>query len=388
MNDNLTMVLDEVEIQDLTAIRHKLHQIAEVSEMEMHTAAYIRSELEKLEPDELITELGGYGLLAVYNGKEAGKTILFRAELDALPILELNIFEHKSKNDGVSHKCGHDGHMTSLLGMAKVLDRNRPEKGRVLLLFQPAEENGMGAQGVIKDSRFDAFAPDFVFAYHNLPAYPLNKIVYRRNSFTAAVKSVIFEFHGKTAHAAEPENGVNPALAISEIVQKIQEFSNNDPARDDFKLITTVHMELGEKAYGISAGYGELHLTIRSWNQKSMGELDGDICRTVDAVSEKYGTETTKKYLQEFASNENNDVAIDYLETALNNGGFDNHKCDYPFKWGEDFGLFTQKFPGAMFGIGSGINCPALHNPDYDFPDAITPQAVSLFYEIMNTVLK
>src|SRR5690606_3395535 len=161
--------------KELQNIRRHLHQHPEVSNHEQETKKYLKSHLEKLDHDGLL-EVGKTGLAVFFKGKEQGKKILLRADMDALPIEEINDFEYKSQNPGVSHKCGHDGHTTIMLGVASSLSQNRPERGEVCLVFQPAEENGTGARQILEDEKFD-FKAAKAFALHNLPGYPLHKIV-------------------------------------------------------------------------------------------------------------------------------------------------------------------------------------------------------------------
>ncbi|MDO9595767.1 MAG: amidohydrolase [Lutibacter sp.] len=374
-------------IKELVTFRKMLHANPEVSGKEYNTAKSVANFLKTCTPTQVIENIGVTGIVAVFDSKKPGKSVMFRAELDALPIQEINTFSHKSTIDGVSHKCGHDGHTTVLLGLARILSEQKPKTGKVFLLFQPAEEDGEGAKAVFADPKFETLRPDYIFAFHNLPAYPLNQIVVKNNSFTAAVKSIIIKINGKTAHAAEPENGLNPALAIAEILQESAKFSNNDPNRNDFTLITPIHIEMGEIAYGISAGYGEIRLTIRTWNEETMEKLTADIINCVEKAAENHQMPITCSWTQEFYANQNADKAVEIIKESATNLDFDIYERKFPFKWGEDFGLFTQHFKGAMFGIGSGEKSPSLHNPDYDFPDDILPVAMQLFHKISLRIL-
>ena len=158
-------------------LRHELHRHPEVSGFEAETAARIFRFFEPLQPDEVLRGLGGHGAAFVFSGAEPGPTVLLRCELDGLPIRELSQAAHCSTVDGRSHACGHDGHMAILASVGETLSTARPPKGRVVLLFQPAEENGGGAEAVIRDTRFPKIRPDFVFALHNLPGFPLGQAV-------------------------------------------------------------------------------------------------------------------------------------------------------------------------------------------------------------------
>ncbi len=369
-------------MQELITLRKELHRYPELSGFEKETAKRVENFLRKYSPDELITNVGGYGIIAVYNGESDGHTILFRADMDALPIQEANEFEYKSVFENVSHKCGHDGHTTILCGVAKKLSKNKPKKGKVILLFQPAEEIGMGANAIINDEKFKPYPPGYAFALHNLPGYKRGTVVVKNNTFTCAVNSIIIILRGKTSHAAEPEHGTNPALAISEIVQAFENKNRPDMSRDDFSVLTPVHINLGTKDYGISAGYGEIHYTFRRNKNDLMQDLENELVNIVNTVAAKYHLKADIDWTQKYKANENNKEAVNVIRQAIQETDLSLIEKQTPFKWGEDFGLFTERFKGAMFGLGSGENIPALHNPDYDFPDEIIEDGVSIFYQI------
>ena len=374
-------------MEELTQLRQALHKHPEVSGNETKTAQRILDFLSNYAPDELITNLGGEGILAIYKGNKKGKSILFRCELDALPIQEINSFNYKSVYEGVSHKCGHDGHMAILCGLAKSLHENPLEKGTVMLLFQPSEEDGNGAKRVITDSKFDTIKPDFAFALHNLPGYKKHQIVIKNDTFTCAVNSMIIKLHGKTSHAGEPENGINPALAIAEIIQTFNCKINTDLTSKKYCLITPIHIEMGEKAYGVSAGYGEVHFTVRSNSNEQMRNIELELEKNAKEIASKFNLKTNLDWTQSFQANENNVEAANFIRKATSNLDLTIYEKELPFTFGEDFGLFTQKFKGAMFGLGSGENTPALHNPDYDFPDEIIKTGISVFHQIIKEIL-
>ncbi len=384
----MSNVAELTTFSQLVKIRKHFHANPELSGEEYKTSKKVAKILTGCKPTSLIENVGGTGVVAIFDSEIPGKTILFRSELDALPIQEVNKFEYRSKVKNVSHKCGHDGHSTILLGLAKLLFKQPPKNGKVVLLFQPAEEIGKGAEAVLTDPRFNAIKPDYVFAFHNLPGYPLNQVVIKKGAFTAAVKSIIIKLEGKTSHAAEPEHGTNPALAIAEILTKTNALSNNQPERKNFAVITPIHIEMGEIAFGISAGYGELRLTFRTWTQKYLEELTEKVVKIIQTVSNKYNLTSQIEWTHYFRANENFNNAVEFIRQAAHENNLTLAERDFPFKWGEDFGLFTQQFKGAMFGIGAGVNCPALHNPDYDFPDEILPVGVQVFHSIISKILK
>lgn len=164
------------DVADLIVWRRKLHAMPELSGQEIRTAEELRACLATMRPDRIIAGLGGHGVAAVYQGADPGPTVLFRAELDALPITEETGLGHRSTIAGKAHLCGHDGHMATLAALARGLGRQRPRRGRVVLLFQPAEETGAGAAAVLADPCFAAIAPDVSFSYHNMPGLPLGRV--------------------------------------------------------------------------------------------------------------------------------------------------------------------------------------------------------------------
>jgi amidohydrolase len=374
-------------LEELIQLRQELHQYPEVSGNENETAQRISDFLSKYKPNQVISNLGGVGLLAIYEGKEKGKSILFRCELDALPIQEINTFKYKSTIEGVSHKCGHDGHMAILCGLAKTFHNNPLEKGTVMLLFQPAEEDGSGAKSVVSDEKFKDIKVDYTFALHNLPGYPLHQIVVKENTFTCAVNSIAIELYGKTSHAGEPENGTNPALAISEIISIFNTKVQTNISQENYCLITPIHINMGEKAYGVSAGYGEVHFTVRSDSNAYMQKIESELEKIVYEIAKKYNLKTKIYWTESFQANENNKEAVNYIRKSASKLNLDILEKDLPFTFGEDFGLITQHFKGAMFGLGSGVNSPSLHNPDYDFPDEIIETGSTLFYQITKEIL-
>ncbi len=375
-------------IQQLVALRREIHRFPELSGKEFETAQRIVNFLTPFEPDQIITELGATGVAAVYDFGQPETTIMIRCELDALPIQEINSFEYRSSYDSVSHKCGHDGHMVIVAGLAEWLQKTTFENVRVVLLFQPAEETGEGAPGILADPKFEDIIPDYIFALHNLPGFTMHQIVTTGSEFTSTVQSVSISLHGKESHAAEPENGLNPALAIAELINSYDDIVINDVNNDDFTLITPVYSSMGGKDYGVSPANGELHLTIRTWTPQQMDSLMDKIKTIATEVSQKHHLELELLWFDYFAATKNDAFCNSVIKESAAKSDLDSVSQKHPFKFGEDFGVFTQRYPGAMFGLGSGEETPALHNPDYDFPDEIIETGIAMFKEIITTTLK
>ncbi|MBD2754959.1 amidohydrolase [Spirosoma validum] len=362
--------------------RHALHQFPEISGQEVETQKRIKAFVKQFNPDA-IQEVGGTGLLLQYGLGEGGPVTLIRADTDALPIQEVNAFAHKSRIEGVSHKCGHDGHTAILARLASLLAVKPFRNGRVYLVFQPAEETGQGAEAVLNDPFFTSIQPDRVFALHNLPGYEQGVVVCRPGPFTASVLSMIVTFTGKVSHSAEPEKGLNPAYMMAEFMLRSRRLQQPDPQSDDFALITPVYTTMGEKSYGISAGYGEVHVTLRTRNAKRMEQLTTQLLDVLAELSTDSGIDVATRYTEAFFANENDPEAYEQIKRSAVKLGYPFVEKQEPFKWGEDFGLFTQHHKGAMFGMGNGENSPALHNDNYDFNDNLIEPAARLFLELI-----
>lgn len=374
-----------IETQLLVRLRRQLHQYPEVSGNEFNTAATIKDFLRQHAKGTCI-DLTNAGFLWRIDSGKTGKTITFRAELDALPIQEINDFEYASVNPGVSHKCGHDGHATILCGAILRFSVSPPQSGVLQFLFQPAEENGEGAKEVLA-SEMHLFHTDYIFTLHNLPGFPTHQVIYKSGSFSSAVRSIIINLKGKTAHAAEPENGINPASAIAEIVQKITAMSINEPENKNFALAVPIHIHMGEMSYGVSAGEGSCHFTLRTFSNHRLSSISKQAESIAREIAKKYGLSCDIGWTEEFSATENNVHATEIICKAAHRLKLDMTQRHFPFRWGEDFGLFTQRFKGAMFGLGAGENMPALHNPDYDFPDELIETGIDMFAAIAEQTL-
>lgn len=369
-------------MENIIDVRKYLHANPELSGKEYNTTDFIFSYLQQQTAVSEIYKLTT-GVIAVYDSGCIGDTTLIRADIDALPIQEINSFEHKSTIKNVSHKCGHDGHTAILLEIAKKISENTVQKGKVILLFQPAEETGEGAKKVLKHSFFSNLKIATVLALHNIPGYKAHSILIKKGVFTANVTTLIIKIKGKTAHAAEPEHGKNPSIVIASILSESQKMVINHPEKPNFFLVTPIYTTIGNKAYGVSAGYGEVHFTIRGWDKDLLTSNCEKLEQFVKNICKNDGFEYEITYTQSFLANINDESTVSCIQEAAIKNELEIIQLEQPFKWGEDFGLFTEKYKGAMFGIGSGVDCPALHNPDYDFPDEIIQTGVSMFFSII-----
>jgi amidohydrolase len=364
----------------LIHLRHTLHQFPEVALEESQTAQRILQFFQPLNPDQVVEELGGTGLAFVFKGKKPGKRILFRSELDALPIEDLKESPHQSQTKGKGHLCGHDGHMAIICGLGEKLAQNRPESGEVILLFQPAEETGDGAKAVLADPRFEQLKPDFAFALHNLPGYPMHQIVMRNGTFAAGSTGMTITLTGKTSHSAHPEAGINPAQALAKLILELPQLPNE---AEGFALLTLIHAELGSLAFGTSAGKGSLSMTLRAFDQEELDSLIEKVKAKAQAVAESERLSVEFGFVEQFAVSVNDPELYQLVEKTAKNLGISLVEKPEPFRWSEDFGLFSQVCPSFLFGLGAGENCPQLHEGTYDFPDELITTGVEMFEGIL-----
>jgi len=372
-------------IQELIQLRRKLHTMPEIALEEKNTAQEILNFFSALHPDQTITKLGGEGLAFVFKGKKSGPRTLFRCELDALPIEDLKESSHQSQISGKGHLCGHDGHMAIICGLGEKLAQNRPESGEVVLLFQPAEETGDGAKAILEDPRFGEIRPDFALALHNLPGYPLHQIVMRKGTFAAGSTGMSIYLKGKTAHSAHPEAGINPAQALARLIQKLPQLPKESRG---FSLLTLIHAELGSLAFGTSAGKASLSMTLRAFDQQDLNELIERVKEQALAEAKAEGLELAFGFVEQFAVSVNDQALHPIVENSAKSLGLSLTENSEPFRWSEDFGLFSQVCPSFLFGLGAGETCPQLHEGTYDFPDEIIQTGVRMFEGIARQINK
>ena len=370
----------------IIALRRELHKYPEVSNGEYQTTDRIVNFINEYKPDEVI-RLGDKGVLFVFQGAEQGKTVMFRCELDALPIQEISELEYASVNKGISHVCGHDGHMAIVAGLAQKISNDRPVKGKIILLFQPAEEVEQGACDVLENVNFKNNEPDYLFALHNIPGIKKHKIVLKKGSFASGSKGMIVKLTGKTSHAAEPQDGVSPAGAISQIISKLHRLRADKSLFSDFILLTIIHIQLGEISFGTSPGYAEMRITLRAFENEDLRLLTSLCEKIVKEIAELEGLACEINYTEVFPATMNSNVCVGIVEQAAKQNGLDVEHIKTPYKWSEDFGYYTEKFNACYFGLGSGNEQPQLHNPDFDFPDDIMETGINLFYTIYKSTV-
>jgi amidohydrolase len=381
------MNLVESDFVELAKWRQHLHAMPEVSGEERETAAEVVRFLKGVSPDEIVTGLGGTGVAAVFKGATAGPSVMFRAELDALPIAELSDnLPYRSQVAGKGHMCGHDGHMATLAALAVSFSKKRPASGRVILLFQPAEETGAGAAAVLADEKFKRLTPDYTFSLHNMPGIPFGKSWIRAGAANCASCGLKISFAGKTAHASMPETGLSPAPAVASLIPALTDLRKGDICDGDLVLATVTHVSVGEPAFGIAPGSAELWVTLRTVNDDAMADVREKAEALATQAANAHGLAVSFSYHDEFRHCMNDADAVEIIRAAMDAENLP-HEAGETFRASEDFGRFADVSKSAMFFLGAGENHPALHNPTYDFPDALIPIGARIFKRIADDLL-
>lgn len=356
----------------LSAIRKEIHSCPEYSHLEKETAKILMKYLQETSPDKIYTGVGGNGIIAEYSGKTSGPSMMFRCEMDAI-----------KTDKGFEHLCGHDGHMTILLGVAKRLSANRNFPGKVFLLFQPAEEIGEGAALMVKDIEKIGLVFDFSYALHNNPKYPLNSIIIHKGTYAAGSVGMELKFTGASSHAAFPEQAVSPSDAIFSIIEEVKRINKEKSGFSDFVLATVVNVEIGEANYGVTPGDGAIRLTLRSFADEDLGKLCGKIEKFAHDKATENGLKLAISYHDRFPATVNSNLANAITIEAAEKTGLKILYANEPTRGSDDFSFFTTKSNGSFFDIGNGEGGADIHQPDYKFPDKILIPAVNLFSEII-----
>lgn len=375
MNNHLALIAD---------LRHTLHHYPELSLQEKETKKRLMQFLRDHTGLEIV-EMDGW-FYAVKQGRDPDAAgIAFRADMDALPVVETELFSVEKKEplpyasvyNGVSHKCGHDGHCAVLCGLALELDQILPGR-TVYLLFQKAEEIGAGGKLCAELIRKKGIGE--VYAFHNLGGYPEGAVVYRRGLTQPASEGLTLYFQGKEAHASDPESGKNPAKVIAETVLYAQTLP--EEITGGMALCTVTGVRIGNGDFGISAGEGVLQVTLRAERETDLKKMEEELCSQAEKIARKEGIQISCDVSDYFPETRNHDRCLDRVISAAESLGIPAMEMKELWRASEDFGYCLQTCPGAMFYIGNGENWPALHTAEYDFNDAVLENAVRMFLRL------
>lgn len=375
-------------LEKIVRLRHELHAHPELSMEERETKKRLMDFLS--EHTSLKVEDRGRFFYAVYEGRKDGaghsgngEPIAFRADMDALPMEEKKGLPYGSQNPGVCHKCGHDGHSAALCGLALEVDRLGADRP-VYFIFQHGEEIGGGGEGCSRLLTEKGIRQ--VFAFHNMSGYPEKTVVIKSGIIQCTSKGLTAAMEGTPAHASQPEDGKNPAAALSRLALEVEELAGSNqkrPESDGFLLATIVELSVGSRNFGIAASRGSLSVTLRADYERDLERLEEMIRERAQKLALEYGLSVSFHEQDFFPETVNDEEAAGRVREAAAALGLPVTELSRPFRGSEDFGYYLKKCPGAIFYIGNGIDYPQIHTMDYDFNDRILETAVDLFLELL-----
>ncbi|MBO5461662.1 MAG: amidohydrolase [Ruminococcus sp.] len=366
-------------VRDAINLRHELHQYPELSGEEIQTKRLLMQFLKEKTKLNIVDR--GKWFYAEYIPEEnISDSIAFRADFDAIPVLEIGNLPYASKNPGVAHKCGHDGHSAALAAFAMEVDQNREKyQKRIYFIFQYGEETGIGGAPcaeLITEKEIKE-----VYAIHNFPGYPLGAFVLREGTINCASKGMELIFTGRPAHASQPEKGKNPAGTISRLVLELENIAN--PKKyTGLILATVVQIDVGERAFGVAAHKGRLLLTIRGQHEDEMLRMQKEIEETASRLASQEGLEAEFRFCDEFPETYNHKENIGKLKKIAEENGWPVVMLEAPIRSSEDFGYYLKKAPGALLWLGAGEERPPIHSQEFDYNDELIWRSVEIFQKI------
>ena len=372
---------------DMAKWRRHLHQNPELGRDCYKTAEYIQERLKEFGITEIHAGFASTGIVAIIEGQTSGRTIGLRADMDALPITENTGMPYSSKNEGVMHACGHDGHTTMLLGAARYLSETRNFSGRVALIFQPDEEATGGAEVMVEEGILEQFKIEEVYALHNIPGHDVGVMYTRPGPIMAGADSFNVEIRGKGGHAAYPHEVKDPIVAALSIAQAFQTIvsRNNIPSDDLVISITQVHSGTTDNVIPETAF---LNGTVRTFDLSVQEMVINRMEKIISGFSISFEVDAKFNYEKGYPPTINHEEKTNFaIEVAKEVCGSDKVLTSVGKEMGaEDFSYMLQKRPGAylFMGIGEGAG---LHNPNYDFNDAAAPVGASFFARFIEKAL-
>jgi hippurate hydrolase len=369
--------------EEMKTWRRHLHQIPELALDLPKTAAFVAERLREIGVDELHEGFATSGMVAIINGQGDGPTIGLRADMDALPIPEDTGAEYASNHAGNMHACGHDGHTTMLLGAAKYLAETRNFKGRVALIFQPAEEAIGGARIMVEEGIMERFGIGEVYALHNAPGLPEGHFLTSSGALMAAVDEFHIHIQGKGGHGAMPHETRDPVIAACGIAQAIQTIvSRNHHTLEDLVVsVTQIHTGTVDNVIPDTA---YINGTVRTFNPEVQKMVMRRMQEIVAGQAASYGVEAELKYEVGYPATINDATKAGFAaQVAAEISGAEKVEPDGGREMGaEDFSYMLQARPGAYLFLGQGESA-GLHHPKYDFNDDIAPVGASFFARLV-----
>jgi hippurate hydrolase len=378
--------------QEIGAWRRDLHQHPETAFEEHRTSDFVAAKLAEW-GIEVHRGLAGTGVVGFLHGQQdSGRRIGLRADLDALHILELNDFEHKSRNEGKMHACGHDGHTAMLLGAAKYLAETRNFDGGVAFIFQPAEENEGGGRVMVEDGLFDLFPVEAVYGLHNMPGRAAGTVGLRAGPAMAAFDIFELTVTGKGSHAAMPEQGIDPIVVGAQIVGALQTIASRRTEALDSVVVSVTQFHAGD-TWNVIPNSAVIRGTVRSFRRETQDRVEADIERIAQGIVASQGATMEIRYERRYPALVNTAAETDIAAAVAREVvGEDKVEVGAEALMGsEDFAYMLQEKPGCYIWLGNGTEggpggC-AVHNPHYDFNDEIAVVGASYWAKLVEHTL-
>lgn len=375
---------------NLTAWRRHLHANPGLTLHEGETAAFVVQKLKEMGVTEIVEGVGGHGVVATLRrgGTGGNRAVGLRGDMDALPIQEVaEDLPWRSTNPGVMHACGHDGHTTALLGAAGLLQADPSWSGTVHLVFQPAEEGGRGAESMIREGLFQRFPMERIFGWHNWPGLDAGTIAVHDGPVMAAGARFAIRFEGHAGHAALPHLTRDPVIAAGHAIAAAQSIVARELDPISGGVVSITMMEAGEAQNQIPA-CATLKGTARWLREEDGAAIEAGLRRVAEGIGATFGVTGSLEFRRGVPVTMNHAAERDLAAAAAAAGGAVRRDMP-PAMTGEDFSWFLREVPGAFVWIGNG---PAeggreLHNPHYDFNDAILPRASGFLAEVAKRAL-
>lgn len=366
---------------DLEKIRHDFHRHPELGFQEVRTKQKLVEILKTLDID--VHE--GAGVVGVLKAGSGNRAIGLRADMDALPIMEKSTHDYVSATAGVMHACGHDGHMTMLLGAAMELSRNRDFDGTVVFIFQPNEEHGLGAKQMISDGMLEQFPIDEVYAIHNLPGAPTGQVSTRDGLICASESLFEITINGQGGHASMPHVGRDAITIGSELVQSLQTIISRKLAPGAGAVISvTEFITNGQR--NVLPGQAILKGDVRAQNPDDRIKIEGLMKQMVTGICTAHGVSSHFDFRTEFIETINATAPTMATVRVAQQMGLDTIANRKPMTFSEDFAHFNEAVPGCFFLLGNGeagAHGQPLHSDDYDFNDDLLGIGTKLWSAIV-----
>jgi hippurate hydrolase len=349
-------------LPEITAWRRDLHENPEILFETHRTSAIVAEKLKEFGCDEVVTGIGRTGVVGVINGKAntSGKVIGLRADMDALPIHEQTGLEYKSKTDGAMHACGHDGHTAMLLGAAKYLSETRNFDGKVVLIFQPAEEGGGGGKEMCDDGMMDRWGIQEVYGMHNWPGMPLGSFAIRPGAFFAAADQFEMVIEGKGGHAAKPHMTIDTTVVASHIVIALQTIASRIVSPTEPVVVSVTSFETSSKAHNVIPQTVHLRGTVRTMSAETRDLAETSLIEIAQGTAAAFGATATVDYRRGYPVMVNSEVQTEFAAEVAKSVAGDCAIADQTMG-GEDFAFMLEERPGAYIFVGNGDSADVHH---------------------------